>query len=221
MRNILVIAPHPDDETLGCGGTLLRHSKYGDKLHWLIMTTLDESKVSPSRINARAEEIKKVKEIYNFESLKQLEHKTTELDAIKRNDIINDVSNFIRLVNPEIMYIPNRYDVHSDHKIVFDAAVASTKSFRNPILTNVRVYETLSETEFNLNLTNNYVPNLFINISEFLNKKIDIFKIYSGEFGEHPFPRSENNIRALATLRGATAGCNYAESFMSIREIVK
>jgi LmbE family N-acetylglucosaminyl deacetylase len=80
--------------------------------------------------------------------------------------------------------------------------------------------ETLSETEFSLSTHgDSFVPNVFVDISKFLDKKIEIMNVFKSEMGEHPFPRSENNIRSLATLRGATAGCKFAESFMLIKSI--
>jgi LmbE family N-acetylglucosaminyl deacetylase len=80
--------------------------------------------------------------------------------------------------------------------------------------------ETLSETEFSLSTKeDSFIPNVFVDISDYMNKKIEAMKMYEGEMGSHPFPRSERNIKALATYRGATAGCEYAESFMLIKEV--
>ena len=81
--------------------------------------------------------------------------------------------------------------------------------------------ETLSETEFSLSTKDDsFIPNVFVDISDYMDKKIEIMKIYKGEMGMHPFPRSERNIKALATYRGATSGCEYAESFMLLKEII-
>jgi LmbE family N-acetylglucosaminyl deacetylase len=81
--------------------------------------------------------------------------------------------------------------------------------------------ETLSETEFTPSTKeDSFTPNLFIDITNFIDRKIEIMNIYKGETGPHPFPRSERNIRSLATFRGATAGCEYAESFMILKEIL-
>ncbi len=81
--------------------------------------------------------------------------------------------------------------------------------------------ETLSETEFALSTKeDSFAPNVFVDISIFMDKKLEIMNIFKGELGEHPFPRSERNLLALATLRGATAGCEYAESFVLLKEIL-
>ena len=81
--------------------------------------------------------------------------------------------------------------------------------------------EILSETEFAPGVKEDaFTPNSFVDISNYIDKKIEIMKIFKSEIGEHPFPRSERNLRALATLRGATCGCEYAESFMLLKEIL-
>jgi LmbE family N-acetylglucosaminyl deacetylase len=81
--------------------------------------------------------------------------------------------------------------------------------------------ETLSETEFAPSrFTDAFIPNMFVDITEFIERKIEIMNVYRNEVGKHPFPRSEKNIRALATLRGATAGCKYAEGFVILKEII-
>ena len=81
--------------------------------------------------------------------------------------------------------------------------------------------ETLSETEFApSSASDNFVPNVFVDVSQYIEKKIQIMNIFESEISKHPFPRSEKNIKALATLRGATSGCEYAESFMLLKEVL-
>jgi N-acetylglucosamine malate deacetylase 1 len=222
MSTIVVIAPHPDDETLGCGGTLLRHKAQNDSIHWLIMTTMSEKGgYSSKKIKQRSLEIRAVANEYFFDSFYQAKFDSSRLDMVPKVDLINEIASFLNKIKPDTIYLPYRNDAHSDHKIVFDASAACTKSFRFPFLNKIRVYETLSETEFALSSgAREFHPNLFINISLFLEHKIKIMELYHGEIGEHPFPRSAINIRSLARLRGATSGCNYAESFMSLKEIL-
>jgi LmbE family N-acetylglucosaminyl deacetylase len=105
---------------------------------------------------------------------------------------------------------------------MFEAVYSCTKSFRYPFIRKIYMMETLSETDFALSTKeDSFVPNVFVDISEFLQKKIDIMRVFESEIADHPFPRSLRNIEALATLRGATAGCEYAESFMLLKEIQK
>ena len=134
--------------------------------------------------------------------------------------LVSKISSVINKIKPNIIYLPFKGDVHSDHKYIFDAAYSCTKVFRHPFIKKIYMMETLSETEFSLSTKeDSFVPNVFVDISEFMDKKIELMNIYESEMGEHPFPRSERNIRALGTLRGATCGCDYAESFVLLKEI--
>ncbi len=221
MMTILVVSPHPDDETLGCGGTILKHKSAGDDIYWLVMTNITkEMGYDEKRVKKRQEEIDKVAREYRFEKIYRLNYPATRLDTIPLSEMIEKAGNVIREIKPEVLYIPNRNDVHSDHKITFDVLISSTKSFRNSFIKKVLIYETISETEFASPLNSNvFFPNSFSDITKYLDKKIFIMKIYNGELGEHPFPRSIENIKALATFRGATAGVKYAEAFMTLKEI--
>jgi LmbE family N-acetylglucosaminyl deacetylase len=218
--NILVVSPHPDDETLGCGGTLLKHNKNKDKIYWLIITQpTKESGFEEEFINRRINEIEKVSSKYGMTEFFQLDYEPATLDIIEKKNLIGNISKIFNNIKPEIIYLPYRNDIHSDHKVVFDSIISCTKSFRYPYIKKVLAYETISETEFAPPLSNYaFQPNSFSDISEFLDEKIEIMNIYESEIGEHPFPRSERNIKALATFRGATAGVEYAEAFMVIKE---
>lgn len=218
---VLVIAPHPDDETLGCGGTLLKHSARGDQLFWLIMTKMaSEVGYSQERIQERLEEIKGVTEAYQFKKIFHLDFATTKLDTMPRRELADVVSKIVDEVRPEVVYLPCRFDIHSDHRITFEVVMGVLKIFRAPTVKRVLAYEAVSETEFAPSFqADAFVPNSFSDISDHLEKKIEIMKLYKSELMPHPFPRSEENIRALATFRGATAGVKYAEGFMMLKEI--
>ena len=221
MTDILVISPHPDDETLGCGGTLLRHIAKGDHVHWLIFTTISKKLgYSEAHVKSRAYEIEQVEKAYSFSSTTQFNYLTTRLDTYPKAELVQSVAKVVDLIKPSTIYLPNFNDAHSDHSFVFDAAAACTKSFRFPSVKKVRVYETISETEFAIRPGNvGFKPNLYIEISKYLDKKINIMKLFSGEMGAHPFPRSEVNLRALAHFRGAIAGVQAAEAFISLIDL--
>ncbi len=220
MNKVLVIAPHPDDETLGCGGTLLKHLHRGDEINWLIFTAINEDNYSPEQVNTRTAEISEVAKAYNFKAVEQLRYPTTKLDTIPLSDMIGKTSEIIKKVEPEIIYLPYPGDVHSDHRIVFEVISACTKQFRYPWIRRILAYQTLSETEFNINpIIQGFRPNVFIDISNYLEGKISIMQLYASELGQHPFPRSEQNIKSIANFRGATANCKAAEAFMLLKEI--
>ena len=218
MNNqVLVIAVHPDDETLGCGGSLLKHKDSGDDIHWLICTSLVQKN---KYYQKRDKEINEVSKLFKFSSVNKLLFETTKIDQYKLNDLIDKISLVINKIKPNIIYLPFKDDVHTDHKIIFEASYSCTKSFRNPFIKKIYMMETLSETDFAPSIPQqSFVPNTFVDISKYMEKKIKIMNVYKSEISPHPFPRSEKNIKALGTLRGASCGCEYAESFMLLKSI--
>jgi len=221
MNKVLTIAVHPDDETLGCGGTLLKHKSRGDEIYWLIITEAKkEDGFTSGTIQKREAEIKKVAQLFDFDKVVNLKLAAMRVDEYSMSFLIEKISNVIKDIKPNIIYLPFKSDVHSDHRKIFEAAFSCTKTFRYPYIRKIYMMETLSETEFSPSIgENNFIPNVFIDISDFFEKKLEIMKIYKSEVGEHPFPRSIKNIESLATFRGATAGCIYAESFVLLKEV--
>ena len=223
MRNIVVISAHPDDEILGVGGTLLKHKKNEDKIYWLITTNIFENQgFSKQRISNRQKEIKKISEALSVEKVFMLNYPTMSLSTSTLIEMVPKISKIFIEIEPEIVYCLNRSDAHSDHRITFDAVMACTKSFRYPFIKQVLMYECISETEFAPQLPEKvFIPNYFVDISSFLEEKMNLMKIYESELGKHPFPRSLKNIEALATFRGASVGVEYAEAFQLIKYIDK
>ena len=221
MSTLGIISPHPDDETLGCGGSILRHQAENDSIHWIIVTGMTEKQgFSPDMIAERQKEIDTIAALYGFTAVHNLNLPTTQLDTIPTGEIVRMLGALFNEIKPDTIYIPNRSDVHSDHRIVFNSAWSCCKTFRYPFIRRVLMYETLSETDSVPPLPESaFLPNSFSDISDFLEKKLEIMRHYKNEIKKHPFPRSEQNIRALATLRGATAGVPYAEAFMLLKEV--
>lgn len=221
MSKVIVVSPHPDDETLGCGGTLLKHKANNDQIYWLIMTNIFESQnFDTKKVKERQLEIAAVSNAYGFDEVFKLDYPTIKLDTVPLFQLVESISNVFTKIKPDIVFLPNGSDVHSDHKITFDVVISSTKNFRVPFVKKLLMYEVVSETEFSVSLQKNiFTPNSFSDITEYLEKKIKIMEIYKSEMGKHPFPRSKENIKALATFRGATAGTCSAEGFMLLKEI--
>jgi len=222
MKNILVISVHPDDETLGCGGTILKHKENGDAIFWLILTGPTENHpygFSKEMIQDRESEIKKISKMFGFQKTINLNFPTQLLDEINLRDIIVKIDQAVNDVKPNIVYLINRSDIHSDHRIGFDAAYSCTKNFRKSFIDKILMYETLSETEFAPALSENaFIPNVFVDVSDYMERKLEIMSIYSSEMMPDNLPRSHSAINALATYRGSRIGVQYAEAFMLLFE---
>ena len=223
MKNVIVISAHPDDEILGAGGTLLKHKSKGDNLAWIIVTSMTEKQgFSKDKIVEREKEIKKVSQMVGFSNVYRLNYPVVTLNSDSMNDMVPEFSSIFLEFKPEIIYVMNRSDAHSDHRYTFNSVMSCTKSFRYPFIKKILMYECISETEFAPQLHEKvFIPNYFVDISEFFKRKLKIMQVYDSELGEHPFPRSERNIEALATFRGASVGVEYAESFQIIKIIDK
>jgi LmbE family N-acetylglucosaminyl deacetylase len=195
----------------------------GDTVHWLIVTHIaEELGFESDRIQKREHEIERVASQYGIEQPINLEFPTARLDAQSTSTLVDAIGNVFQEIEPELIYVPYRNDIHTDHSVVFDAVASCTKWFRYPSVRRVLAYETLSETEFAIRPDKDgFRPNVFVDITGHLDDKIDIMRVYESEIDTHPFPRSPSSIRSLATLRGAESGVEAAESFMLLHEIRK
>lgn len=219
--NTLVIAPHPDDELLGCGGSLLRRSAEGNKIGWLILTAISvETGWSDERVTQRAMEIDQVRQGLGIDlsHVYELGFPVSKLDTVGLDILVKAISEVFKEFEPEEIFIPHSGDVHSDHRVAFEAASACTKWFRYPSVKRVLTYETLSETDAGLDERSNFKPTVFVDVEHYLDKKCELLGLYKTEVGDLPFPRSEGAVRALATVRGVQAGMQAAEAFCLLRE---
>lgn len=222
MNKVLIVSVHPDDEVLGCGGTILKHRANNDTVFWLILTDVTtEHGFSQSRVFSRDEEIRRVSEKFGFQSVFNLKLPTMKIDTLPIGEIVLGVSKVMTDVQPAIVYMINRSDIHSDHKVAFQAILSCTKNFRYPFINRILSYECLSETEFAPPFPETvFLPNVFVDITEYFDSKIEIMKIYESEVMDDLLPRSLSTIEALARFRGSQIGAKYAEAFMLIKEIL-
>lgn len=219
-NKIVVITPHPDDETLGCGGYLLNNSTKND-IYWLIITNISESKGFKSEVVAkRQHEITQVASAYGFRDVFKLDYPTANLDQIPQKELISSIASVFAKIKPSVVFLPNKNDVHTDHRLSFEAGYACTKNFRFPFVRKIFVYETLSETEFASSDTVLFNPNTFMDISNNMEEKIRIFKLYESEIMDDPLPRSLSAIYAHAQYRGSRIGVKYAEAYKMLLNII-
>ena len=219
-KKILFVAVHPDDETLAFGGTILKHKNDGDEIYWLIITNVyEEHGWDTTFVKKRQKEIEKVKAIYNFDGVAKLDFPSTKLDSISDSNLISSISDVINDFKPDTIYLPFMNDVHSDHRISFNALFSCTKNFRYPFIKKILMGETLSETEFSPSVNGlTFVPNVYVDITKYMSKKNKIMSIYSSEVMDGNMPRSLSAISALANYRGSRIGVEFAEDFMLLFE---
>lgn len=215
----LVVAPHPDDETIGCGGTLLRRKAAGGEIAWLIVTGMSvETGWTADCVRQRDREIAAVTDLIGFNRVFNLRRHPAHLDELPKSELVEEFSAVFKEFQPEEVLVPHYSDVHTDHRVVFDATVACTKWFRYPFVKRLLAYETISETDFGLNTNAAFRPNYFVDIGDNLERKLAAMSVYASELQAFPFPRSIEAIRALAAVRGAASGFRAAEAFELLRE---
>ncbi len=219
---ILVIAPHPDDETLGCGGSLLKHKSNGDSLSWLVATRGHEPQWSAELLEQKEREISAVAAAYGFDNTFRLNFPTIKLDQLPVEELIAAIRDAITDSKPDCVYLNHGGDVHSDHRVLFEATMSVLKPFYSSKhgVKRVLSYEVLSSTDAApVNPARAFLPNVFIDVTDFLEKKLEIMGLYESELQVSPLPRSLDSLRALARVRGATIGVEYGEAFMLVREV--
>jgi LmbE family N-acetylglucosaminyl deacetylase len=219
--NVLAISAHPDDETLGCGGTLLKHRAAGDNIYWIITTVCHEPQWSREVIERKAVEVDRVAEAYGAERFK-LGFPNARLDTVAIGELMRPVEEVVAKVRPEVVYLLHGGDIHTDHYALFTASMSVLKPFymRERGIKRVLGYETLSSTDAAPARGERvFMPNVFSDITPWLEKKIDVMRLYETEIHKEPMPRSPSAIRALARFRGSTINTEYAEAFTLLREL--
>lgn len=220
-RNILIIAPHPDDEVLGCGGIIRKYTDEGDCVYVLIASRGSARLYDQKKVEEVRKEALKAHEILGVKKTFFLEFPAPELDTIPLADISREFSRIMVDCNIEILFLPHKGDIHNDHKVVFNAGLVAARPVENYSVKEIYCYETLSETEWADPFGDDvFIPALFVNIEDTYSAKIKALECFKSQLKEFPNPRSTENIEALAKFRGATVGFRLAEAF-GIARIIK
>lgn len=223
MKKILVIAPHPDDEILGVGGTIAKNIACGNEVYVCIVT----KGCPPIFPNEALNDLNQTdaKQCHKFLGIKHtyfLNFPAADIESQKRYILNDRLLQVIREVLPDDVYIPHRGDMQIDHQIVVDACMVALRPKYFPQIKRVLAYETLSETDWNIpNSTNAFIPNVYENIESYLSIKKEALAYYSLQVSEFPDPRSEKAVESLAQFRGAQMLWKAAEAFILIRELIK
>jgi len=209
---VLIVAAHPDDEVLGVGGTILRHKACGDEVYVCVMTKAFAPSWTKEYMATKLLEQKKVDKLLGIKKRFNLDLLTTQLNSIPHGELNRKINAVIEKINPQIVYTHFEYDLNYDHTLTYRACMVSC---RPPKRIKLLCFETLSESEWN---NKTLVPNYWVEIGRFIEKKIKAFKIYRSEVKNVPHPRSEEGLRALARKRGGEICVEYAEAFMLVKD---
>lgn len=218
---ILIIAPHPDDEVLGCGGTIKKHSQKGDEVYLCIVTkgyTPDWSQEYMDKVERGLEESSK---ILGIKDTFFLGFPTAKLDTVPQKELNDSISKCLDKVKPEVLYIPFDGDASADHRLTFEAVMVAARPLLKSKIKKILCYEVLSETDFALSFSEKpFLPNVYIDIFDTLDEKLKAMSCYKTELKNFPHPRSLEGIKILAEKRGGEVGIRSAEAFKLIRHIV-
>ncbi len=212
---VLIMAVHPDDDVLGAGGTIAKHSKNGDEVHVCYITEAYTPEWTPEFITERPRQIERANHILGVAYWHFFHFPTVLLDTIPQKDIYTKMKALIEKVAPEVVYIPHKGDVNQDHQIVYQCALSATRPEPNSSIKRVLSCEILSET----NWGDGFSPNVYVDITDTLELKLLAMQEYKEEMRQAPHARSLESIKALAISRGMSVGVKYAEAFSLIREI--
>lgn len=226
-KNILVIAAHPDDEVLGCGGTIARYTKEGHNCYVVILaegvTSRDDIRDPEKRKNCLLlleQHTNHAAEILGARSIELNHLPDNRMDSVDILDVIKIIEKAIDRVKPDIIFTHHFGDLNIDHRITARAVETATRPGRETTVPELYSFEILSSTEWNFsNPAERFSPNFFIDINDTLELKIQALKIYTSELGAFPFPRSKEAVVALAKMRGSQSGLLAAEAFSLIRKI--
>ena len=225
---VLVVAAHPDDEVLGCGGAIAKHTQQGDIVHVLIMAegatsrTLqrDRDKVE-NELSALAVAAQQASDILGVQSLKLHDFPDNRMDSCDLLDVIKVIENKISKYQPDIIYTHHGGDVNIDHSLIHKAVVTATRPIPEQIVKTLLFFEIASSTEWQTpGSALPFTPNWFVDISETLNLKIKALTAYESEMHLFPHARSLTALENLARWRGANVGVEAAEAFVLGRNLV-
>lgn len=220
-ENILVIAAHPDDEVLGCGGALLNHKKKKDNITVIILSDGESSRNQKNlqlKINKRKNNAIKVSKIIGYKNLFTYNYPDNQMDRVTFLDIVQTLEEKIDYIKPSKIYTHYPYDLNIDHQITSKAVTTATRPISKHNVQEILFFEIPSSTEW---ANKTFKPNLFIDIEKNIEKKMKLLNIYKNEMRNVPHPRSLKNIKNLAMIRGSQSGLKFAEAFKIYRKILK
>lgn len=223
MRNILVVAAHSDDEALGCGGTIAALAAAGNEVHTVFLTDGVGARIAQDSM-AEAERRRRASDaagrVLGVSSSVHFDFPDNRLDSVALLDVVQAVERVIVDVGPEVIFTHAADDLNVDHRICHQAVLTACRPQPGHTVNSIFGFEVPSSTEWAFS-SRQFDPVYFVDISDHLEVKMKALNEYRDEMREPPHPRSLSRVEALARWRGATVGCDAAEAFTVIRQIVK
>ena len=221
--NVLVFAPHPDDEILGCGGTMAKHIANGDNVYVCVVTTGKKPFFNEevlAIVKKTREGQKKAHQLIGIKETIYLDFPAAAIESVPRIEFNNSIRKVVLRTNPEVVYVPHYGDMQKDHELVFESVLVAVRPRGDIFVKNVYSYETLSETEWNAPYSHKaFMPQRYVDISSFIDIKIKALGFFEAQLSPFPAARSLEAVDSLAKFRGSTIHALAAEAFMVIREI--
>ena len=232
-ESVLVIAAHPDDEVLGCGGTIARHASEGDEVHILIMaegvTSRDKARDAQGRcsdLSALAKTAQRVGAYLGASSVELLSFPDNRMDTLAILDIIKEVESRLEKIEPSIVYTHHAGDLNIDHQITHRAVITACRPYPGQTVRTLLFFEVPSSTDWQIACPENaFTSNWFVDISgsdgsvSFLDRKLQALEMYQEEMRAFPHARSVEAVKSLAQCRGAGVGLGAAEGFVLGRKL--
>ena len=215
MKKVMVFSAHPDDETLGAGGTILRHISQGDEVYWVVFT-LYLSDSDEEYKNYRIELVNRVASEYGFSGVFTFDFPAGELDRVGYRNLIDRTIKVVKKVKPDIVYTVGASDINTDHDYVHRTVMVATKPVYG--VKEIYAYEIPSSTNWAFSEKSSWFkPNLYVDIERFMDRKMKILSLFEDQIFEYLHARSLESVKALAMYRGSSVGFRYAEAFMVLR----
>ncbi len=220
MKKILIVAPHPDDEVLGCGGIMKKFADLGESVYVVVITRGTPKMYADEKITNIRNEALTSHTILGVKETKFFDFHAPELDITSNAAISMKLALMLKEWGISDLFLPHRGDIHHDHSMVFKAGLVAPRPVGHYSVKNIYCYQTLSETEWAPPFSDDaFIPNHFINVEKEMSFKLEAMQCFKSQIRPFPSTRSLETIDALAKFRGSTVGFKRAEAFMTIRTI--
>jgi N-acetylglucosamine malate deacetylase 1 len=221
LGRLLVIAPHPDDEVLGCGGTIARMAAQGAEVHVAVVTRGSPPAFTEEMTERVRSEAKAAHACLGVQQTHWLDLPAAQIAETPHATLNRALLTLLRDVVPDTLLVPFVGDVHMDHQLIFLSSLVAARPTQSQYPRTIMAYETVSETNWNAPyVTPSFVPNVFIDIASTLERKLEAASMFASQIRDFPHERSIETLRALAIVRGTAVHLKAAEAFVVLRNVI-